>query len=386
MVRPVDPVSMTDNVVYFAGPRSDFVELARTPMGRVFRKQILHFGTFAHPNDKSKKLVVDAGVANHLVENFRNGVCDIVQVPIVNDGNHHVEDPLRNIGEVIDLEVEPGKGVFAVIDARKEAESLGKTLIGASAMMHMDYTDTRSGKHVGPTLLHVAVTNRPYITNLDNFQEIIAASADSIGKNAPVLFTESGELDPDQSVPDPEVENEMMTLDEMIAALNEEHGIDVLALQQQAGTSNAELVSAMSAVLKDAGVVSLSGQSEDDLTVEDVANAVVELSQERVELAEQISSLQETADELRLTAAEKEIDTYVSGGYILPTQRDGMLELRLTNQEMFTSLLPADPIVSLSEDGVTTHEEASSEVFEKTQKDIDRLVELSAKSTGRKRG
>jgi hypothetical protein len=63
-----------------------------------------------------------------------------------------------------------------------------------------------------------------------------------------------------------------------------------------------------------------------------------------------------------------------------------MLELRLTNQEMFTSLLPADPIVSLSEDGVTTHEEASSEVFEKTQKDIDRLVELSAKSTGRKRG
>ena len=173
--------------VYVPG-EGEFVELTRNTKGKVFKKQILPFGTFAHPNTPGTRLTIDRGMAETLVKNFNDRVCDIVQVPIVDGENKHNEDPLRNIGEVVGLDIDED-GVNALIDARKPelAGELGRTLIGASAMMHMNYTDTRSGNKVGPTLLHVAVTNRPYITDLKDFEEVVAASGPSDAK--PVLLS-----------------------------------------------------------------------------------------------------------------------------------------------------------------------------------------------------
>jgi hypothetical protein len=168
---------MTNVVMAGTGPRDEFVECAARPgvkpKGKLFRKQLLHWGEFAHPNLPGKKITVDEAFADKLITNFSRGVCDIVQVPIVDDKNKHTEDPLRNIGEVIDLERDD-KGIYALVDARSEkyASELGKTLIGASAMMNLDYTDTKTGEKVGPTLLHMAITNRPYITGLDAFDEV----------------------------------------------------------------------------------------------------------------------------------------------------------------------------------------------------------------------
>lgn len=377
---------MKQNLVYVPGTGNDgFLELARTPQGKLFRKQILAFGAFTHPNDPKQKLVIDNALADHLVENFRNGVCDIVQVPVVDGNNKHVEDPFRNVGEVVDLEVVPNKGVYAVIDARKQeaADALGKTLLGASAMMHMDYTDTRSGKKVGPTLLHVAVTNRPYITNLESFEEIIAASADTTDERPVLLSPANDEEEP------------QMDLDELLALLKDEHGIDVLDLQAKAeaatpseesddGAQVKELVEALSAVLREAGVVSLSNSdTAEELTIADVAAAVIELSQEKVELEETVGALKAESDAIRLSKVEAEIDGLVEKGRILPAQRDAMLELRLTNSEMFERLLPGDSIVSLSEDGVTTHDEPAAGQMDA---EIARLAEMASSTTaGKKR-
>lgn len=355
---------MDITTVYAPAPRTEFVELARTRKGRLFRKQILHFGEFAHPTLPGEKLVINASVAEKLVQNFRNGVCDIVQVPIVADDNRHVEDPLRNLGEVVDLE-QTDDGVYAVIDARDHADKLGNTLIGASAMMHMNYTDTRSGAKVGPTLLHVAVTNRPYITNLKDYEEIIAASAEVTG-SAPVAFS-AQEQETD------------MDLDELKSALLE-HGIDVDALQARAtAPTSDDLVAAMSNVLAEAGVIQPKDAEDAEITVQDVAEAVIELSQEKVTLSAQITELLEEREALRLSALEDEVDDLISEGRILPKQRDAMIKLANEDRETFDALLPEDSIVALSAVGVDTHDAPDRST--KFQADIDRLADMANQTT-----
>jgi hypothetical protein len=155
-----------------AGP---YVELARSATGRVFRKHILNLGPLIHPKTGQPIQLDDAWYAR-LRDNFDSGV-SMVQVPLANDKNEHSEDPLRNTGEVIGLERE-GSKVYAVLDIRdpQVADKLGKTLLGASAMLHMDYTDTRTGQKVGPTLLHSCITNRPYVVGLGDYEEVVAAT------------------------------------------------------------------------------------------------------------------------------------------------------------------------------------------------------------------
>jgi hypothetical protein len=358
-------------------PRSEFVTLGRTPVGKTFKKHLLSYGQFAHPNIPGEKLSVDEAMVDTLISNFRSGVCDIVQVPVVDDQNRHVEDPFRNIGEVIDLTKEED-GLYATIDVRKNdaADNLGKTLLGISAMMHLDYTDTRSGEKVGPTLLHAAVTNRPYITNLKNFEEVIAASvADTDGEAPRVLMALTGE--------------EHMTKEEMIASLRDEHGIDVEALQMSASDEQtpaapaadmSEMVEAFAAVLKEAGSVSLSRDPETDISIKDVAEAVIELSQEKVALAEQVAELTSENEARKNAAIETEIDSLVQAGRILPKQRDAMLKLAREDRETFEALVPDNSLVSLSEDGVTVHEAPENE---KLDEEVARLSALANEMTGR---
>lgn len=357
---------MTDEYVMVAPAKGDsgFVELARSQKGRLFKKQILKMDdSFVHPSNPTKKIHVDKAFAETLRQNFKAGVCDIVQVPIVNDTNTHVEDPLRNVGEVVELTYDD-KGVYAIIDARKHAEDLGSTLIGASALMHLNYSDTATGEKKGPTLLHVAVTNRPYITNLDEFQEVVglsAQSSDTTGEKPVVL------------IPATDLEETKMDLDQMLSVLKDQHGIDVLALQAQATDSSKELVTALSNVVIDATGRTAPGE----LTIKDVADAVIELAEERVSLSAQVADLVEQNEALNLDKATKEVDALVSAGRILPKQRDRMIALSRTDRETFEDLLPDEAIVSLSEEGVTTHD--APDPSKDMQAHIDRLAAVANK-------
>lgn len=345
---------------FIQSPRTDFVELARTPSGKLYRKQILKFGNFTHPNGGAKPLAIDAALGNQLVANFKNGVVDIVQIPVADDNNKHVEDPFRNIGEVVDLAVEDD-GVYATMDVRKNADDVGKTLLGVSAMMSMDYQDVRTGERVGPTLLHTAITNRPYITNLKPFEDVIAASADAIGDEAPVILTR-----------DDLNEEKDMTKEELIAELREKHGIDVVALT--AAQDPSEMIAAMTAVLQGAGAPVPTGE-EEAVTIADVAEAVIELSQEKVELSAKVDTLTGQLEAQSKAAIEAEIDGYVTEGRILPKSKDAMVEIALSNREQFDALLPETSIVDLSTVGKDTTEETV--VDEKFDEDVDRLVKLA---------
>lgn len=340
-----------------------FVELSRSSKGRVFRKQILHYGDLVYPGVKGGKVKIDEEFADKLIANFSNKVADIVQVPKVDGNNLHTEDPDRNIGEVINILKTP-KGVYADIDVRTDdADKIGKTLLGASAMLHLNYTDTKTGQKVGPTLLHTAITNRPYVTELEDFEEIIAASspgADITRQNL-VVLTPSHTKDT------------KMTLDELIAELKTDHDIDVPALQLAA--EEAERALALSNKIQEelvtTGLLKLSNGEE--ATADVLIGAVVEAGEKLVKLSNDI-------DEMRAEALKKEalaeVEKLVLSGHILPKQKDAMAALRIDNPELFGQLVPEKPVVKLShEEGLEPTDDAHKETVET---EIARLSAVAA--------
>jgi hypothetical protein len=335
-----------------------YVELSRTKSGRLFRKHILNKGKLHHPGLPGVELEVNDKFVATLTKNFQDGVCDIVQVPVANDKNEHTEDPTRNIGEVIGIEEKDNK-VYALIDVRDNpsADKLGKTMLGASAMMHLNYTDTKTNKKVGPTLLHMCVTNRPYVTGLDDYEEIVAATADN--SDEAVLLT-----GPTQE------ENDMQTLEEMLETLKDEHGIDVLDLQKkvQDGANAAKLSNTLAEALTASGVVKLSaGEAVDNNKIID---AVSEMATGYVAMSNRIAEVEKVANEAK-------VDALVAEARILPAHRDAMVELSAKDPELFEKLVPAEPMVKLSNEQGTGEAPGASENSElNVDESIQRYLEL----------
>jgi Mu-like prophage I protein len=318
---------------------------SRRVQGKLFEKHILNKGVLLHPKTGQKIRIDDAFVAT-MQDNFAKGYCPIVQVPLANDRNEHVENPGANLGEVVGIRSR-GDKVYALIDAREDAGKFGKTYLGASAYLSTNYTDTNTNNKVGPTLLHVAVTNRPYVTDLDDYREVLAASDDSTGEV--VVLTAA----PEETVP--------LTRDELLAALKSEHGIDVEALQASAAAPRGPDAAALSAsvveALQQAGVVQLSAAG--DLSLGDVTAAVVELAADN-------RNLRTSVDDLKQQAAETEVDSYIGVGRLLPKMRGTAVRMALTARDDLDSILaPANaPYVQLNHqegldgpDGVQRQEE-----------------------------
>jgi hypothetical protein len=310
------------------------LELARQTQGKLFEKHILSVGSLIHPKT-GERLNVDDAFLGKMVTNFKNNVCDIVQVPLANDDNQHVENADVNKGEVTELRHRNGK-LYAVVDAREDAQKFGKTYLGASAFLSTNYTDTRTGQKAGPTLLHVAITNRPYVVGLEPFKEIIAATAASDNDAEIVVLTQQEEI----TVP---------TKEELLAQLKAEHGIDVEALQASAaqppivqGLDPASLTAALTAALQANPALQLSASNPDQITTDDIVGSVVELSRQNTVLAAGYEGL-------RRDRATEVVDRLISDGYVFPKQRTFAINLKLSNEEQFAEFVPADKVVHTNE-------------------------------------
>lgn len=346
---------MSDELVIVPSDGDGYMELARTKTGRLFRKHLLNLGDLRHPVS-GKTIKIDDNFVTTLKKNFNDGVCDIVQVPLAGAKNEHTEDPERNIGEVVDIEVKDKK-VYAVLDIRddRHAEKLGKTYLGASAMLSLDYTDTKSGKRVGPTLLHSCVTNRPYVTGLENYEEIVAATTDR-SEEAAVLLSENTLVvePPSEETEMPEkAETETVaepSLEELLTALKNKHNIDVSSLQAQAAdnTKSAELSQTIVDALSKAGVVKLSNTEDDTVATDTVVTAVQELATTNVALSNRVQALEELNTAHLTLSAEREVADLIAAGRVLPAQKDALVKLRLSDKQTFDALIPSEPIVKLS--------------------------------------
>ena len=379
---------MGDQRVIIPGSSEEFVALSSTGTRKRFKKHILSKGPLHYPTVAGGTLYIDDEFMDTLVDNFKNGVCPIVQTPLVDDKNRHSEAPERNIGTVVDLSVENDK-LYATIEAVRHAEDLGETILGASAMLSTNYTDTRNKSKVGPALLHVALTNRPHIVDLEGFEEIIAASGDSTDEA--VLLTAS-------------IKENTMDLEEFIEKLKAEHNIDVHELQEKAkATEEAEakaeeaeakaeesnvkseetqrkLVSLSNDLSEALGidtVISLSGDetlelSSVDSAQENIVGAITELKTKNIELSGQLQEIEEAKVK---ADAENRVDSLVKDGYILPAKRDAQLSLLLSNSELFEELLPEDAIVRLSHEDGSDPADADAEAAAAAE--VERLAELA---------
>lgn len=346
-------------------PQDDgFVELSastsaatRKATGRVFRKQILHYGDLRYPGVKGGKVKVDEEFADTLIKNFHE-VGDIVHAPKAGARNEHTDDPDRNVGEVIDV-VKTDKGVFVDIDVRTDdADKMGKTLLGASALMHLDYTDRKTGQKVGPALLHTCITNRPYVTDLEPFQEVLAMSAGEVD-----ILTEAVVLTPESSK-----EDSMPTKEEAIARLAED-GIDVAALQT-AQSAHVALTSAIQSAFGESDVIALSASGE--VSQADVIAAVNTAAEKIVELSAEIRTRDEEALQ---TEAVNHVEKLALTGHILPKNKEAMVTLFKEKRELFDQLVPDQPLVNLSVENGDDPADTSDAATRKDE--IDRLVALS---------
>lgn len=340
---------------------SSFVALSASKRGKVFEKHILSYGDLLYPGVKGGKVTIDDAFADKLIENFNKKYCPYVQVPLADDQNRHSEAPDRNLGQVIGLTKRDGK-IYASIDFRKHTEDVGETLLGASALFDINYTDTKTLTSVGPTLLHVAVTNRPYITDLEDFQErvdqLVAASADSF-TSEPVVLT----------LAQPQTEEKNMTPDEMFTALREEHGIDVPALQEKQNRADEviALSNRISEKLQETGLVALSA-GETEMTPEQVLAAIEDASTKIVALS---NTIEKNEKEARTAAATAEIEDLARRGFILPEQKSAMVTLSMEQPDVFKALLPTKPLIALSAERGTDNEPTDEDL---AKAEIERLT------------
>lgn len=337
---------MSDELFYVPGGDDTFVELSADGK-KVFRKHILTKGPLYYGD---RVIDVNDSFLDTVVRNFNDHVVSHVQAPVVDENNRHSEDPFRNIGEVVKVE-RVGDKLYSYIDVRDDIArpKMGKTLLGASAQLSLNWKNNKTNKYVGPALVHTAITNNAHLNDLEDFEEVLL-SHDSTNKAvilsaAPITTGES-----------------KMDFDEIVAVLKDEHDIDLPALQEAA--SKADAYAKLSADLKEKlstgedAVLKLSNADEETAD-EDLVAAVADLVQSRVELSSKVDTL---VEESRTSKAEARIDELVAGGFITPAKREANLKLLLSNPESFEELLPEKPIVELSnESGQDIHDESHDE-------------------------
>lgn len=331
-----------DTIILSSSATDDYVECSRRHIkttGKLFKKQLFRWGPFSHPNDPTMKINVDEAFYKALKRNFDSGACPIVQVPLADADNRHSEAPDRNLGEVVDLASDED-GVYAYIDVRRHAEDIGEIILGASAKMSLNYTDRRTNTLVGPTLIHVAATNNPYLTDLSDFESVSLSNADTSENTVLLTNVELSETSTNSQ------EEPSMTKEEMILALSAEYDIDVVAGQN--ALTQVEGFVALSDVIGE-GV---------DVNPASLSSAIVELTNSVSARDTEILELKETLQTVQLSNAEAEVDGLIAQARIRPAVREEMIELSVHNRKLFEAfLVPEEEAnVELSEVGFTTAE------------------------------
>lgn len=371
---------MEHNIAFIPAPQGDgFVELSAAAtaaqpkaQGRVFRKQILKFGDLRYKNGQKYK--IDEAFADALIENFASSG-EIVHVPKAGSRNEHNDDPDRNIGEVIGM-TKTDKGIYVDIDARTDdADKIGKTLLGVSALLDLNHENRETGERMGPTLLHACVTNRPYVTNLDPFQELVGLSVDILPENEVIVLTD-----------DETEETEMaLTKEELFEALKTEHKIDVVALSAEVeelrpmkdeveslrpkADAYVTLSSAVASTFsEDEGVLALSAT---DATVEEYVTSVTNAHDQIVSLSAEVETQKQDALDKEAVA---DVDKLVLTGFILPAKKEAAVKLRKADKDLFEEMLPENPIIKLSVEEGDTPVELPGKTY---QEEIDRIMGLS---------
>jgi len=160
---------LSEKVVYSV-VNSSAIELTDRKDFSEFDKELLRVGKWQHCASRTGVLDVTKEMLKSIVKNFKDKVLDNVFVPL---GHPTTDDPSKNVGEVVGLELSKDESkLMAKIDVKETSVSdkIRNGLIkGISASFTENYTQKDTGKDIGPTLFHAALVSEPYIKKMEGF-------------------------------------------------------------------------------------------------------------------------------------------------------------------------------------------------------------------------
>lgn len=269
--------------------------------------QVLRTGRFVHPAYGEFEVTPES--LQNMAANFVNGVRPIPPTRLVVDYNHGDQNG-RAAGWISAVEVRNGTELWAQVEWTDEAANAirRREYQFTSAEFAWAYQDKGDGTDRGPTLLAMAITNRPFVEGLAPLALSEQVSQAMLGRQAAEPPVAKPSADGGEAPEESEMEQQLRQL------LGLDEKVDVL-----------EAVKA----LKDNRTVVLS--ERDTLTAR-----LTELSTER--------------DELRLKLNEASRDAllakYEGEGKLTPAMREAWAaEMALTEPERFAKLMDTLPVV-----------------------------------------
>ena len=161
--------------IRFTGADHDAIAL-----GSQFEKEVLKYGTIVHPADPTRLVNIDETLVDNVITAFKEEALEKVPILMGTHDNEAVDKTCGIVNDVIKTDI----GMSTVmeftngdlVDKIKTKTNDGKSLV-SGVSVYLAPTKTKEGKDYPVALWHVAVTNFPWMTGLDDFKEFAAANA-----------------------------------------------------------------------------------------------------------------------------------------------------------------------------------------------------------------
>lgn len=148
---------------------------AATFSASIYRKQLAKYGDWVNPqypkHSSNPIMTLDDAWGQRIIQNFENNTVGApIAVPL-----NHTSDVKANTGRVQSLESIPGDGLYGnlLITDQTTIEKLDKgEIFDVSISFDWNYVRTADNKNYGPTLLHAALVNNPYLTEMGSFEKV----------------------------------------------------------------------------------------------------------------------------------------------------------------------------------------------------------------------
>jgi len=356
---------------------------------KFYRKQLLSYGIWRHPKDRSIEFEITPDVAQQVADNFLAGIP--VEAPIVLT---HTDNPKEKVGAIKKFEAAADGlfGWFSVADDKmNENIANSEKVPGVSCWLDLNYMDKQTNKSVGAVVKHVALVNHPYIEGLGGFEAVSLSEEKESEKFVPLIMSEDTTKTGGSDMP---------KLNEILEALKKEHKLDVVQLQEDLKVINKQIEEGELIKKADAPILSkelLKGiktklELSEDTSVEETLKKLTEnlekvlkLSDEKSAETKKIEELEKknVATETKLSEmeAEKKIDALILENKVLPAEKKTLTKLYMKDVAMFTEIMETRtaPLLELAEKGAIGDETPSDADKKKEKEYIDKQVELAEK-------
>lgn len=347
---------------------------------RLWRKQVLRFGKWKHPENKDIEFEITPAVLSQVINNFNAGVP--VEAPVVLT---HTDDPRMKRGRVKSFVVtDNGLDAIMTVDDAELNENLDneEKAPGVSCWLDLNYIHKETGEKLGAVVKHVALVNHPYIEGMEGFQAVLSEVEEGI-KYLPLVYLSEKEKK-DKSTGGKEMPQ---TKEELIKLLKG-HNIDVEALlgeskslaELQGKIEKGEFVSAEDAkkvllsdelVKKIRNALELSEDTEIDI-VSVITKLLESGASSKTELSEATKRIDDLEKKIDKRDAQASVSALLTEGYLFPKEKKAYEALYLSDRKTFDELVTArkesGKVVELSETGTSHEAEGEKETAEDVKK------------------